>query len=206
MTLVIDYFYTHISPWAYLGHRAFQEIAEQHGAQIRARPVNLGGVFDASGGVPLGKRHPARQAYRFIELQRWKDKRAVPLTFKPKFFPTNPGLADCCTIALQEAGGNALGFSNEAFKAVWVEDLDIADTEVVRDLLNRIGADAETIMTAAKGDEVGALYSSDQSDAIELGVIGSPCYVLKGEPFWGQDRLDLLADALASGREPYLPL
>lgn len=206
MPAVIDYFYTHISPWAYLGHQAFRDIAARHGATIRPRPVDLSGVFEASGGLPLGKRHPARQAYRFIEMQRWKDKRAIPLTFKPAFFPTPPGLSDCCAIALAENDGPALDFSGAAFKAVWAEDRNVADEPVLAEILTGLGQDAGSVLEAAKSPEVAEKYKQNQTDAIDLGVVGSPCYVLNGEPFWGQDRLDLLDDALASGRGPYHPL
>ncbi|WP_346908929.1 2-hydroxychromene-2-carboxylate isomerase [uncultured Roseibium sp.] len=206
MPPVIDYFYTHISPWAYLGHQAFREIAAGHGAAIRLRPVDLSGVFDASGGLPLGKRHPARQDYRFIEMQRWREKRALPLTLKPAFFPTPPGLCDCCAIALSEQGGPAFDFTGLAFKAIWADEKNIAEEAVLSDLLSGLGQDAGAVLEAARSEDITAIYKQNQADAIELGVIGSPCYVLNGEPFWGQDRLDLLDDALASGRGPYKPL
>jgi len=206
MAVTIDYFYTHISPWAYLGHQAFRDIAARHGATVRLRPVDLSGVFDASGGLPLGKRHPARQAYRFIEMQRWREKRALPLTLKPAFFPTPPGLCDCCAIALAEQGGPALDFTGLAFKAIWADEKNIAEEAVLGDLLSGLGPDAGTVLAAARSEDITAIYKQNQTDAIELGVIGSPCYVLNGEPFWGQDRLDLLDDALTSGRGPYKPL
>ncbi|MBD1547045.1 2-hydroxychromene-2-carboxylate isomerase [Roseibium aggregatum] len=206
MAVTIDYFYTHISPWAYLGHQAFRDIAARHGATVRLRPVDLSGVFDASGGLPLGKRHPTRQAYRFIEMQRWREKRALPLTLKPAFFPTPPGLCDCCAIALAEQGGPALDFTGLAFKAIWADEKNIAEEAVLGDLLSDLEQDAGTVLAAARSEDITAIYKQNQTDAIELGVIGSPCYVLNGEPFWGQDRLDLLDDALTSGRGPYKPL
>ncbi|MBS8261163.1 2-hydroxychromene-2-carboxylate isomerase [Roseibium polysiphoniae] len=202
----IDYFYSHVSPWAYLGHDAVRAVAEKHGAVLRARPVDLSGVFDASGGLPLGKRHPARQAYRFIELQRWKDKRGVPLSFKPKFFPTKPGLADRSAIALAQANGPVLEFSAVMFRAIWAEDLDIAGENVVRQGLEAVGVDPDEVISKAEGAEVIGQYQQNQQDAVDAGVIGSPCYVLKGEPFWGQDRIDLLEEALISGRPGYTSL
>lgn len=203
---MIDYFYTHVSPWAYLGHQAFVDVAAAHGQEIRFRPVNLAGVFEVSGGLPLAKRHPVRQAYRFVELQRWREKRGVPLTLKPAFFPANPGLADCCAIAVEQAGGPVAACSARLFRAIWAEDLDIASETVVAGLLQEIGLDADAILAAAQGAAVQEAYQENQHLAIELGVIGSPCYVLKGEPFWGQDRLELLEDALVSGRGAFHPL
>ncbi|ADZ71650.1 2-hydroxychromene-2-carboxylate isomerase [Polymorphum gilvum] len=206
MSVTIDYFYTHVSPWAYLGHRAFLDLAARHGARVIPRPVNLAGVFDASGGLPLARRHPVRQAYRVIELQRWRDKRGQPLTLKPKFFPVDPTLCDGCAIALAEAGGPTSDFSIRAFRAIWVEDRDISDAATLDALLGEVGADARAILAEASGPAVQARYAQNQKLAVDIGVIGSPCYVLNGEPFWGQDRLDLLEDALISARPPYVPV
>ncbi|WP_374628511.1 2-hydroxychromene-2-carboxylate isomerase [Pannonibacter indicus] len=203
---MIDYFYTHVSPWAYLGHQAFVDLAAAHGQEVRFRPVNLAGVFEVSGGLPLAKRHPVRQAYRFVELQRWREKRGVPLTLKPAFFPANPTLADCCAIAVAEAGGPVAACSARLFRAIWVEDLNIADEAVLAGLMRELGLDADALLEAAGSAAIQEAYQENQRRAIELGVIGSPCYVLKGEPFWGQDRLDLLEDALVSGRDAFRPV
>ncbi|NBN64262.1 2-hydroxychromene-2-carboxylate isomerase [Pannonibacter tanglangensis] len=206
MTKAIDYFYTHISPWAYFGHQVFLDLAQQHGIEVRFRPVHLSGVFDASGGLPLARRHPVRQTYRLIELQRWREKRNLPLTIHPRHFPVDPTLADCCAIALAACGGPVAQFSALAFRAIWAEEGDLTDRDTVAGLLSRLDLDPLPILAEAEGETARRTYADNQALAIELGVIGSPCYVLEGEPFWGQDRLDLLADALASGRSPYRPV
>jgi 2-hydroxychromene-2-carboxylate isomerase len=95
---------------------------------------------------------PPAQAYRFIEMQRWKDKRAIPLTYKPAFFPTPPGLSDCCAVALAENGGPALDFTAAAFKAVWVEDRNVADEAVLSEILSGLGQDASP---CSAGREIG---------------------------------------------------
>jgi len=206
MAQQIDYFYTHISPWAYLGHAAFIELASRHGVKIRPRPVDLSGVFEATGGLPVAKRHPARQQYRWVELQRWQQKRGIKLTFRPKHFPTSPRLADCCAIALASSGQNVLGYSAAVFRAIWSQDQDISRPETLKDILTNLGFSADPLLAEAGSEAVAGLYAQNQTAAIEMGVIGSPCYVLNGEPFWGQDRLDLLEDALRSGRPPFRPL
>ncbi|MBO0345417.1 2-hydroxychromene-2-carboxylate isomerase [Roseibium limicola] len=206
MSTTIDYYYTHISPWAYLGHQPFQALAARYDVVIRPKPVDLSGVFQSTGGLPLGKRHQARQDYRFVEMQRWRDSRDVPLTLKPKHFPTSPRLADGCATYLAAANGPALQFSALAFQAVWVDDLDIASPNVIERMLGDLGLSASDVLSEIESDAVQADYTRNQSEAISLGVIGSPTYVLNGEPFWGQDRLGLLEEALKSGRAPYRPL
>ena len=201
----IDYFYTHVSPFSYLGHRAFLDLAKSHGAKVRFRPVMLPKIFAHSGALPVPERPKARQAYRLVELQRWRDKRGLPLNLKPKHFPANPGLADRAAIALVAAGKDAGDFAGAMLAACWAEEKDIADPAVVTEKLTASGHDAEAILKAAEGEEAKATYEKNTADAIALDAIGAPNYVLNGEVFWGQDRLELLGDALAAGRPAYTP-
>lgn len=206
MAETIDYFFTHVSPYAYLGHAAFMDMAARHGVTVRFRPVNLGSVFPQTGGLPLGQRHPARQTYRWYELQRWQHKRDVPMKFKPAHFPTDPALADCAAIAIAEAGRSPDGFCRRMFAACWSEDRDIADADVVAAALGDCGEEAAAIIDAARSDPVRARYADNAEAAVAIPAVGSPCYVRQGEPFWGQDRIELLEDAIASAREPFRPL
>ena len=64
MSLTIDYYLAPQSPWTYLGHARFVRIARAAGATDQCLPVDLGKVFPVSGGLPLAKRAPQRQAYR----------------------------------------------------------------------------------------------------------------------------------------------
>lgn len=201
----IEYFFTHISPWTYLGHRAFLDLAREHGAKIVCRPVMLSKVFANSGAQPLAERPKARQDYRLVELQRWRDRRGLPLNLKPKHFPTNPGLADRAAIALAAAGVDPGGFSEAILTACWAEEKDIADPAVVREKLAASGHDAERVLAEADGEAARAAHEKNTADAIALNAIGAPNYVLNGEVFWGQDRLELLGDALATHRKPFRP-
>ena len=198
----IAYHFTLLSPWAYLGHDAFLEIAARRDCAVDYRPVALGTVFPQTGGQPLGQRHPARQAYRMIELQRWRDRRGLALNLRPAFLPCDIALADRTVLALVAAGRSPAAFVRAALSAVWAQDRNCADPAVLAALLRHCGEDA-ALLEAAAGEAIKAQYARLTEEAIAMGVIGSPCYVLDGEPFWGQDRLDLLEDALASGRAGY---
>jgi 2-hydroxychromene-2-carboxylate isomerase len=206
MTAQIDYFYTHLSPWAYLGHQEFLRIADKYDVTVTFRPVNLAVLFPLTGGLPLGKRHPARQKYRFIELQRWAEKRGVSMNYKPAHFPTDIALADSIAIRLQEQGGPVGTYSQKVFEAVWQKDLNAADENVLTAILNELGLDADNLIAAGKSDEMLEAYTVNSRMAETANAVGSPTYLLNSEPFWGQDRLDLLEDALKSGRGPYQSL
>ena len=199
----IEYFFTLVSPFAYLGHRAFLDLADAHGAKVRYKPVMLAKVFGNSGAVPLAERPKARQDYRLLELQRWRAKRGLPLNLKPKHFPTNPALADRTVIAMVDAGRDPGAFAEAVFRACWAEERDIADRGVLADKLTEVGHEPEAILAAAEGEAAQRTYDENTAEAIRFNAIGSPTYVLDGEVFWGQDRLDLLAEALESGRSPY---
>ncbi len=88
------------SPWTYLGHALFLKICARHGVAIRYRPIPIGEVFDATGSLPLPKRPPARQRYRFVEMQRWREKRGLPLVLKPKHFPFDATLLNRAIVGL----------------------------------------------------------------------------------------------------------
>lgn len=203
MQPVVDYFLTSVSPWTYLGHRAIQEVAARHGAKLNVRPVNLGEMFKISGQVALGERPPVRQRYRNIELQRFAEMRGRKLNLKPKHFPTNPALADHTIIAVVQAGRDPFPYMDKVFSAVWANERDIADAAVLHDLLTETGHNADAILERAGQPEVAFVREQNTQDAIAADATGVPSFVLNGEPFWGQDRIDMLDRALSSGRGPY---
>ena len=203
MSATIDYYFTSASPFTYLGHQTLRAVAEKHGADVTVKPINLAGVWEISGAVMPGKRPPVRQRARLIELQRIADFRGMPINPKPKHFPTDPTLADHTVIALVEAGHDPLGYMERVFAALWADDEDIADEAVLKHHLEAEGVDAAAILSAAKGDSAAAKRTQNTKDAIAADVVGAPAYVLNGEAFWGQDRVEYLDHALASGRKPF---
>lgn len=62
----IDYYFSTVSPWAYLAGNRLEEIAARHGATITYKPVDLGSLFPRTGGQPLpnGIRHGRRTVSR----------------------------------------------------------------------------------------------------------------------------------------------
>jgi 2-hydroxychromene-2-carboxylate isomerase len=201
----ITCYFTTVSPWAYIGHELFLQIAREHDVAIDWKPVNLGEIFPQTGGLPLAKRPPARQRYRMCELQRWREKRGMNFHLHPKHWPFDCALADRSVIAVVQSGKDAATYIGRVFKAVFEEERDCADEQVLGELLRSCGHDAQSILAATRGDKTEAAYKANIAEALAAGVFGSPTYILDGELFWGQDRLELLHDALRSGRKAFSP-
>ena len=198
-----DYYFSFNSPWAYIGHKPFMEIAKAYGLKVNFKPVLLVELFSETGGLPLPKRHPVRQRYRMVELQRWRDKRGLKFHLQPKNWPFSPRLADGVVIAALEAGHEPVSFMQRVYAGVWEDQLNLADAATLVKLADDSGLPGKQLVERSGSDEIGAAYEQNRQDALAADVFGSPGYVLDGEVFWGQDRIELLADALKSGRAPY---
>ena len=201
MSQTVDYFLAPQSPWTYLGHRRFAEIANAAKAHVEVLPVDLGGkVFPVSGGLPLGKRAPQRQAYRLVELKRFGDHLNMPIKLQPQFFPVAGDDASRLIIAvgLHDGANAAMAITGAVLLAVWAQDRNIADAAVLAELLVESGLPARRLEDA-QTPAVSERYEANTQRAIDAGVFGSPSYVIDGEIFWGQDRLDFVQRRLARG-------
>lgn len=199
MSHTVDYYLAPQSPWTYLGHNRLQNILHQTGTQVRVLPMDLGKVFPVSGGLPLGQRAPQRQAYRLLELARFRDALQVPLNLKPQFFPVAGDDASRLIIAVDQAHGSdaAMRITGAILAAVWAQERNIADPQVLQTLLEEQQLPVDCL-EASRHSDVQARYEQYTQQAIDTQVFGSPSYVVDGELFWGQDRLDFVAKKLAT--------
>lgn len=198
MPQTIDYYFAPQSPYTYLGHARLVAAAKAAGAAVQVLPMDLGGkIFPVSGGLPLGQRAPQRLAYRLVELRRFSEFLGLPLNLKPKFFPVAGDAVARLIIAVDQRDGAdaALRLTGAVLAAVWAQDRNIADAGVQAALLAECGLNADRL-TDAQDPAVQARYEANTQQAIDAGVFGAPSYVLNGEIFWGQDRVDFLARAL----------
>jgi len=197
MTKTIDYYFTLTSPWTYLGHQRLVEIARRHSAEIRVKPVDYGVIFPQTGGLPLPKRAPARQAYRLMELRRWRARLGIELNLDPKFFPAPADAAARVVIAADQAGGDSAGLALAILAAIWTQEKDIADLPTLTEIANAAGQDGAALVVTSQESEVQAAFEALTQEALARGVFGAQSYIYKDELFWGQDRLEFLDRALA---------
>lgn len=194
----IDYYFSTLSPYAYLAGTRLEEIAIKHGAQINYKPLDLPALFLRTGGQLPKDRHPNRMSYRAQELPRQAKKSGLPLNMKPAHWPMNAAPSCYAIIAASNAGGGDMGKLIHAIgRSIWVDDKDVSQDDIVRDCLSEAGFDQaladKDMLTSAE------TYARNLEEAVNAGAFGAPFYVTDTDQrFWGQDRLDDL-DAYLSG-------
>ena len=196
---ILSYYLAPQSPWTYLGHQRFSELVAQHGIEFDYRPIDLLRVFRASGGLPLSERPKQRQNYRMAELKRFSEALAVPLDPEPRHFPVSGDLAARLLIATAAKHGTATAMQLQGAvgRALWVESRNIADGDTLIELATACGVDGAALTRDARSAEIEARYQAYTDEAIEVGVFGAPTFIVDGEVFWGQDRLEFVQRALA---------
>ena len=197
MSRQVTVYYALQSPWTYLGWARLRELVARTGAAAYYRPIQSGLLFEASGTLPLARRPKQRQAYRLMELRRWRDHLGVSLNLHPKHFPVDEALAARIAIAHRRRGGDIAALSQAMMTAVWAEERDLADRATLLEIAREQGADGPALLEAAHDPAVQSEYDANTRMAIEQGVFGVPTFVIGDELFWGQDRLDFVARALA---------
>jgi 2-hydroxychromene-2-carboxylate isomerase len=197
----IDYYLSLNSPWSYMGHERLAALAKAHGLSVHVHPVDFGGViFPATGGLPVGKRSPQRQAYRLVELERWRKYLDIPLNIHPRFWPADEVLAAHTVLAARDSGADAVTLAGALLRAVWAQERNIADRDTLLAVVSECGLDGESLLAAADSAGIADLRAGESRQAIEHGVFGAPTYIYREQPFWGQDRLELLEYTIKSDR------
>ncbi|MEM7238518.1 MAG: 2-hydroxychromene-2-carboxylate isomerase [Pseudomonadota bacterium] len=184
----IDYYFSVLSPWAYFASDRLEQVASRHGKTIGYRPIDAMTVFKASGGQPVHERPPARQAYRLQELRRTSARTGMAYHQEPAYWPADARPASIAIIATEMAGTDPAPLIRAALSAVWSEQRNIADPQIVAALVAGAGAASEDIAAHMPAAEV--QFDAFTDEAIARGVFGVPFYIVGEETFWGQDRLD----------------
>lgn len=199
MARTVEYWFSTASPWAWLGSARFAQLATRTQAVVQVQPVDLGAVFAATGGTPFPSRSPARQSYRQLELARWSRRLGVPIRLQPAHYPVDREPSSRLVMAAREHGLDALALSHAVLRAIWSDDRDIADWATLQNIARDAGLDGAALIESARDPCMHARYVQNTRAAVAAGVFGSPTYVVDGERFWGQDRLDFLEERLGGG-------
>ena len=188
----IEYYLSVVSPWSYLGHKRFCDIARDNSAEILYLPIDSCILFAKTGGLALKDRSPQRKRYRMQELRRWRSRLELELNLEPQYFPTDSNLASRVIIGAIEAGHDVAELAYQLMRAVWVREEDVSEVSAVKGAIERSGGSVDDLLAAANHSNVQDIIIENSEQAVSKGVFGVPSYVVGEEVFWGQDRLEFL--------------
>lgn len=189
----VDVWFDYASPFAYLGSTQIERVARGAGGVVVFRPFLLGALFRAIGTpiVPIAAMPECKARYYRLELDRWAARWGVPFRFASRF-PLRT--VEALRLTLLAPAQFRAALVHEIMRAVWVDDRDPADAAVLRAACAGAGVDPSLV---ERTNEARAALREATDEAVALGLPGAPCFVVGEELFWGQDRLDFVAEALA---------
>jgi 2-hydroxychromene-2-carboxylate isomerase len=189
---MIQFWYEFASTYSYPAAMRVARVAEAAGVAVRWRPFLLGPIFAAQGwnDSPFNI-YPAKGAYMWRDLARICEKESLPLKLPLARFPQNGLKAARIALGL---GDRTAAFSRAVYTAGFAEQKDMAKDAVLRDILERLGMNADTAIAAANSAENKAALKAQTDEAIARGIFGAPSFTVGDELFWGNDRVE---DAIA---------
>ena len=196
MTQTVEFFFDFGSPSTYLAWTQLPALCAKAGKQLQYRPMLLGGVFQATGNAsPI--EIPAKGRYTMIDFQRFARRYGVPLEFNP-FFPINTLTLMRGAIGLQLRQPERFeAYLAAIFKAMWQDKRNLGDPAVLAATLDAAGFDPQALLALVGDQEVKDALKAATEEAVKRGVFGAPTFFVGNEMFFGQDRLDFVAEALA---------
>jgi 2-hydroxychromene-2-carboxylate isomerase len=204
MTLQLDCYYSLSSPWAYFAGPKLQDVVRRHRLALVLKPFDFQAVVPKTGGVPIRTRPEPRRRYHDLELARWSGYLGMPIHVQPAHYPRHAvadpdwnKYAGWMVIAAQQQGLDALVLSHALLRALWAEERDTSRAEVRIAIADENGYDGAALQALERAPATLEAYRQYTQEAERLGVFGAPTFVLDGELFWGQDRLDFVDRAAA---------
>ena len=195
----IDFWFDFSSPYGYLLSERIDEVAARFGRKVRWHPILLGIVFKATGSAPLTLQNPAKAAYSLLDFARSARFMGVPYRHPTRFPLATQNAARAYYWLHGEDCALARRFAHATFRALYVDDRDIAAPDVVLEIAANLGVDRSRLETALQRQEIKDRLKDEVDNALAIGVFGSPHVMIDGEPFFGADRLPQIEKWLETG-------
>jgi len=194
----IEYFYSTHSAFAYLGSQLFGQISANDSRSVRYVPFDLRRLFKALGRSPNGSQSDTHRAYFFgRELNRWAQFRGVEMLPEiPTYHDHDLAQSSRMIIAAQQQGIDVGQLTHVMLSAHWIDDADLDDSATLIKIANDAGLNGQELMNAQRDPAIDKIYLANTDEAIEREIFGSPTYIVDGDVFYGQDRLELVQRAL----------
>lgn len=194
MSKTVDFYYDYASPAAYLAWTQIYKLAEKHNATVVRKPALLGGIFKETGNAaPMTV--PAKGKWLFRDLMRFVKRYDVPFQMNAHFPVNTIYLMRGALFARKE--GFIEAYDKACFEAIWANNQNMTDPNVVTEVLTAAGLDAAAIGASMQDADIKKELFAVTAEAVENGLFGMPSFIIDGELYWGQDRLDFVEEALS---------
>jgi len=196
----LEFWFDFSCPFAYVASTQVEQLAQRTGAELDLRPMLLGGVFKARGTPQnlAATLNPAKARHNLDDMRRQAQRVGVPLRM-PASHPMRTVEALRCVLA----AGLSRPLIHRIYRAYWDENADISDRAVLARAIAEVGLDPATILARAETAEIKDELRRRTDEAVERGIFGVPTYFVGDQLFWGQDRSDMVEEAL--GGRPVAP-
>jgi 2-hydroxychromene-2-carboxylate isomerase len=190
----IEFFFDIGSSYSYLAATQMAGVAQRTGTSVRWRPFLLGAVFKVTGN-DLPMRIPAKARWMLGDMHAWAAHYKIPFKMPARFPLVTLRTQRFLTVLdEQHVGPVALAL----FRAYWAEDEDITSDPVLAAAARTVGLDAERLISAIDVPETKERLRATTDEAVRRGAFGAPSMFVGDAMFWGNDRLPLLEEHLAS--------
>ena len=198
MAKTLEFFFDYMSPTAYIARIPVQGVIERTGADLKLRPMFLGGVMKATGNSPPGM-VPAKGKYMGQDMARICKRYGIELHFNKHFPMMNTRPMTGITLRLAEDPAEQARFFESAWKHVWGTPgggVDAGDETQFKAAFSADGFDADKLWELGNDPETKAMLRANTEEAVERGAFGAPTFYVGEEMFFGHDRLDYAEEAL----------
>jgi 2-hydroxychromene-2-carboxylate isomerase len=195
---VIELFFDVGSSYSYLAATQMEKVTARTGVPVRWRPFLLGAVFKATGNdLPI--RVPTKARWMIHDMTLWAHHYGIPFRV-PSRFPLNTLRTQRALAGVERSAQAAAlpAFALALYRAYWAEDQDVTTDAVIGAAATSAGLDAATVIAAIDAQETKDLLRATTDEAVKRGAFGAPAMFVGDALFWGNDRIPLLEQYLAT--------
>ncbi len=198
MTRTIEFYFDFPSPYSYLAHTQLPKIAAEHGATVTYHPFRILELMTIVGNRPTTIECKNKGKYAGVDLQRWPMRYNVDFSRNPHLKSFDYAELDRAVLVAVEDGLGA-EYVTAVFTAIWGKPVDLSQRAVLSEVLEKAGFNAPQLIQRASHAGIVAKLEAETKAAAERGVFGAPTmFVGQHMFFFGNDRLDFVAEALRS--------
>jgi 2-hydroxychromene-2-carboxylate isomerase len=196
----IEFFFDFPSPYSYLASTQLPQLAAEHDVSIAYRPFRILEAMKIVGNRPTTIESAAKGRYAGADIARWARRYGVPVQRNPAFRSFDFALLDQIALLAIEQG-RAADCIKAIFSAVWGTGDDLSDKAVLARRLDAAGFSSAAMIEQASSADYATKLGEATAKAAERGVFGAPTVFVGDDMFFGNDRLDFVAEALIAAKK-----